>query len=67
MAKLTRGDMRRIAEYLDSAADELYCSHYDPKVDQPTPQSIRLEIAKVRRWIAKLRRAVEQHEGKSGG
>jgi hypothetical protein len=54
--------MRRIADYLDAAADELYGSHYDPKVDQPTPQAIRLEIDKVRRWIAKLRRAAEQRD-----
>jgi hypothetical protein len=53
--KLTAADRHRIADYLDGVADEIYSTHYDPKVDRPTPRSARLEIAKVRRWIAKLR------------
>lgn len=57
MHKLTRSDLNRIADYLDGVADELYSSNYDPKVDRPTPRSIRLEIGKVRRWIGKLRRS----------
>ncbi len=55
LRKLTRSDCNRIADYLDGVADELYSSYYDPKADRPTPRSIRLEIGKVRRWIAKLR------------
>ena len=53
--KLTRSDRHRIADYLDGVADDLYSVHYDPKQDRPTPRAIRLEIGKVRRWIAMLR------------
>lgn len=61
--KLTRADMGRMADYLEGVADELYSSHYDPKADRPTPRSVRLEIGKVRRWVAKLRRQSDRDRG----
>lgn len=65
MRKLTRGDCNRIADYLDGVADDLYSSYYDPKVDRPTPRSIRLEIGEVRRWIEKLRAHPQHCDGQS--
>ena len=52
---LTPAVTRQMAAYLEKSAEELECSHYNPRFGRVTPAAIRREIDRCRRWATILR------------
>lgn len=49
----------KVAAYLETVADQDESCHWDPKVNRVTPGELRLEIERVRKWVAQIRAASE--------
>lgn len=56
---LPRTLLLKVADYLETVADQDESCHWDPKVNRVTPRELRLEIERVRKWIAQIRSAAE--------
>jgi hypothetical protein len=57
--ELPRSMALKVADYLESAAQCDEDCHWDPQVDRVTPRELRLEIERVRKWVAQIRAAAE--------
>ena len=47
--------LRSAARYLERTVDELEGSHFSPGSNRVEPTEVRREIAKVRRWVERLK------------
>lgn len=56
----------KAASYLENAAAELEGSFWDPLQNRVTPRAMRLEVERVRKWVAQIRKAAEPTRFNSG-
>ena len=56
---LPRSMALKVAEYLESDAQDLQDSFWDPAANRITPRRMRLEVERVRKWAARIRAAAE--------
>ena len=57
--ELPRTMALKVADYLENVASADESCHWDPKVNRVTPRELRLEIERVRKWVAQIRGASE--------
>jgi hypothetical protein len=63
---LSRTMALKVADYLETDADDLTASYWDHREDRITPREMRLEVERVRKWIAQIRKAAEPTRFNSG-
>lgn len=56
---LPRSMALKVADYLKNDVAELESSHWDHSVNRVTPRELRMEVERVRKWIAQIRAAAE--------
>ena len=49
----------KVADYLESDIGELEASYWDFGENRVTPRAMRLEVERLRKWIAQIRAAAE--------
>jgi len=64
---LPRTMLLKVADYLENDAEELESSHWNYAEERVTPRSVRLEIERVRKWVAQIRAASEPKQPTSSG
>lgn len=64
---LPRSMALKVAEYLESDAEQIESSYWDPAVNRVTPRDMRLEVERVRKWVAQIRAAAEPKKLTSTG
>lgn len=56
---LPRSMALKVADYLEHDVGRLEASYWDHAVNRVTPRDMRLEIERVRKWIAQIRASAE--------
>jgi hypothetical protein len=56
----------KVADYLESDVEQIVYSFWDHDKDRITPRAMRLEVERVRKWIAQIRKAAEPTRFNSG-
>lgn len=56
---LPRSIALKVADYLETDVAELEASYWDVGKGRITPREMRLEVERVRKWIAQIRAAAE--------
>lgn len=56
---LPRSMALKVADYLENDIAEIASCYWDFGEDRITPRAMRLEVERVRKWIAKIRAAAE--------
>lgn len=49
----------KVADYLEKDAAQLASCYWDHAESRITPRSMRLEVERVRKWVAQIRAAAE--------
>lgn len=49
----------KVANYLESDVEELERSYWDHAENRVTPREMRLEVERVKKWVAQIRAAAE--------
>lgn len=56
---LPRAMALKVADYLEHDAMQMESSYFDSAQSRITPRNIRLEVERLRKWIAQIRAAAE--------
>ena len=64
---LPRTMVLKVADYLENDIGELEASYWDFGEKRVTPRAMRLEVERLRKWIAQIRAAAEPKQFTSSG
>ncbi len=64
---LSRSMALKVADYLEADADRIQGCYWDFGEGRITPRKLRLEVERVRKWVAQIRAAAEPKQFTSSG